>query len=108
GAARQHSLAGVVMMGVDESHPAVTALVESGTPGVAIDLPLRRGRTTYVTSDNRTGAALAVRHLHELGHRAIATITGPLALMPATERLAGYRYEMARLGLTPDADHIVH
>lgn len=107
-AARQHSLAGVVMMGVDESHPAVTALVESGTPGVAIDLPLRRGRTTYVTSDNRTGAALAVRHLHELGHRAIATITGPLALMPATERLAGYRHEMERLGLTPEDEHIVH
>jgi LacI family transcriptional regulator len=107
-AARQHSLAGVVMMGVDESHPAITALVDSDTPGVAIDLPLRRNRTTYVTSDNRTGAAAAVSHLFQLGHRAIATITGPLSLMPATERLAGYRTEMARLGLPVRQDHVVH
>ncbi|GAA1983907.1 LacI family DNA-binding transcriptional regulator [Catenulispora subtropica] len=107
-AARQHSLAGVIMMGVDESHPAITALVDSDTPCVAIDLPLQRNRTTHVTSDNRTGAAAAVRHLYELGHRAIATITGPLTLMPATERLAGYRHEMARLGLSAHPDHVVH
>jgi len=107
-AARQHSLAGVIMMGVDEAHPAVTALVDSGATCVGIDLPLQRSRTTYVTSDNRTGAASAVRHLHGLGHTAIATITGPLTLMPATERLAGYRYEMARLGLSVNPDYVVH
>jgi LacI family transcriptional regulator len=106
-AAQQHSLAGVIMMGVDATHPAITALVDSGTPCVGIDLPLHRNRTTYVTSDNRAGAAGAIRHLHDLGHTAIATITGPLDLMPATERLAGYRYEMARLNLTPDPRHIV-
>jgi len=107
-AARQHSLDGVIMMGVDEGHPAITALVDSGTAGVAIDLPLHRERTTYVTSDNRTGAPAAVRHLHALGHRRIATITGPLHLMPATERLAGYRYEMARLGLEPRPEYMAH
>ena len=107
-AARQHSLAGVIMMGVDEAHPAITALVDSGILCVGIDLPLQRNRTTYVTSDNRTGAASAVRHLFDLGHRAIATITGPMSMFPATERLAGYRNEMARLGLTPHPDHVVH
>ncbi|MFD0634545.1 LacI family DNA-binding transcriptional regulator [Catenulispora yoronensis] len=106
-AARQHSLAGVIMMGVDEAHPALTALVDTGIPGVGIDLSLQRNRTTYVTSDNRTGAAAAVRHLFDLGHRAIATITGPLSLMPAAERLAGYEHEMARLGLSPHPDHVV-
>ena len=107
-AARQHSLDGVIMMGVDEGHPAITALVDSGVAGVAIDLPLHRERTTYVTSDNRTGAATAVRHLHALGHRAIATITGPTSLLPAAERLAGYRYEAARLALEPRPELIVH
>jgi LacI family transcriptional regulator len=107
-AARQHNLDGVILMGIDEGHPAITALVDSGIACVAIDLPLQRKRTTYVTSDNRTGAASAVRHLHSLGHRAIATITGPLSLMPAAERLAGYRYEVARLGLTPRPEYVVH
>ncbi|ACU75496.1 transcriptional regulator, LacI family [Catenulispora acidiphila DSM 44928] len=107
-AARQHSLDGVIMMGVDEGHPAITALVDSGIACVGIDLPLQRKRTTYVTSDNRSGAASAVRHLHSLGHRAIATITGPLPAMPAAERLAGYRYEMARVGLDPHPEYIEH
>ncbi|WP_194912531.1 LacI family DNA-binding transcriptional regulator [Catenulispora rubra] len=107
-AARQHSLDGVIMMGVDEGHPAITALVDSGIACVAIDLSLQRKRTTYVTSDNRSGAAGAVRHLHSLGHRAIATITGPLAVMPAAERLAGYRYQMARVGLDPRPEYVEH
>lgn len=104
--ARQHSLDGIIIMGVDDGHPAITALIDSGIACVAIDLSLQRKRTTYVTSDNRAGAAIAVRHLHSLGHRAIATITGPLTLMPAAERLAGYRYQMARLGLHPRPEHI--
>lgn len=106
--ARQHSLDGIVLMGVDEHHPAVTALVSSDVPCVAVDMPLRGPRASYVTSDNRTGAATAVRHLHELGHRDIATITGPLNLMPAVERLAGYRYEMARLGLRHQDSYVAH
>lgn len=106
--ARQHSLDGIVLMGVDEHHPAVTALVSSDVPCVAVDLPLRGPRASYVTSDNRAGAATAVRHLYDLGHRTIATITGPLDLMPAVERLAGYEYELARLGLERRDDHVVH
>jgi LacI family transcriptional regulator len=97
--ARQHSLDGVILMGVDQHHPAITALVESPVACVAVDLPLHGPRTTYVTSDNRTGAATAVSHLYAQGRRRIAHITGPLRLLPASERLAGYRYQMARLGL---------
>jgi LacI family transcriptional regulator len=98
-ATRQHSLDGIVLMGVDEGHPAITALVEAGVACVAVDLPLHGPRATYVSSDNRTGAATAVAHLHAMGRRRIAMVTGPLNLMPASERLAGYRYQSARLGL---------
>ena len=95
-ATRQHSLDGVILMGVDERHPAITAVIEAAVPCVAVDLPLRGARATYVSSDNRTGAASAVTHLHALGRRRIAIINGPLSLMPASERLAGYRYQSAR------------
>ncbi len=105
-ATRQHSLDGVILMGVDERHPAITALVESPLAVVAVDLPLRGPRTTYVTSDNRTGAASAVAHLHAQGRRRIATITGPLSLLPASERLAGYRYQIARLGLPARPEYV--
>lgn len=105
---RQHRLAGVLLMGVDERHPAVTALVDAEVPCVGLDLEVRGPRATYVTSDNRVGAAHAVRHLHELGHTRIATVTGPMDLMPSVERLAGYRYELARLGLPYRPEYVAH
>jgi LacI family transcriptional regulator len=108
GAARQHSLDGVILMGVDERHPAITALVDSAVACVAVDLPLHGPRTTYVSSDNRTGAATAVAHLHGVGRRRIAIITGPLSLLPASERLAGYRYQCARLGLPYRPDYVAY
>ena len=107
-ASRQHSLDGVILMGVDERHPAITALVQAAVPCVAVDLPLHGPRTTYVSSDNRTGAAIAVAHLHALGRRRIAIINGPLSLMPASERLAGYRYQSALLGLPYRPDYVAH
>jgi LacI family transcriptional regulator len=106
-ATRQHSLDGVILMGVDERHPAITALVDASVACVAVDLALHRSRTTYVTSDNRTGAATAVEHLYATGRRRIATITGPLSLLPASERLAGYRYQAARLGLPYRPEYVV-
>jgi LacI family transcriptional regulator len=106
-AARRHGLDGVIVMGVDEGHPALTALTASGLACVAVDLPLYRNRTTYVASDHRAGAASAVGHLHGLGHRAIAAVTGPLSLMPAVERLVGYRYEMARTGTPVRPEYVV-
>ena len=105
--ARQHHLDGVIVMGVDEHLPAVAALVGSDVPCVAFDLVVQGPRSGYVTSDNRAGAASAVRHLHDLGHRRIATITGPLDLPPAAERLEGYRRELDRLGLPYQPELVV-
>jgi LacI family transcriptional regulator len=66
---------------------------------MAIDQDLTAGRTGYVSSDNVGGAALAVRHLHDLGHRQIALIGGPADTRPGVDRLLGYRRELNRLGL---------
>lgn len=107
-AARQYGLEGVVLMGVDERSPAVAALIASGRACVGIDLPLVAPRASYVTSDNRAGAACAVAHLHALGHRRIATVTGPMRLLPAIERLAGYREQCARAGLSDRPEYVVH
>jgi len=107
-AVRQHSLQGVLLMGVDERAPAVAALVASGLPCVGVDLQVQDVAATYVTSDNRAGAAAAVAHLHALGHRRIATVAGPPHLLPAVERLAGYRYECARVGLAYRPEYVVH
>jgi LacI family transcriptional regulator len=101
--AKHHSVDGVVLMGVDPADAEVQRLVRSGIPCVAVDLDLVGPRTGYVMSDNLEGGRLAVRHLHELGHRRIATIHGPIATRPGVDRLIGYRLESEELGLaTPE------
>jgi LacI family transcriptional regulator len=97
--AREFQLDGVIVMGLDGHLSAVQALFESGQPCVAVDADIAGPCTGFVTSDNRAGAVEAVRHLHTLGHRRIATITGPLELMPAVNRLKGFQEAIGELGL---------
>ena len=104
-AAVQHSLDGVALMAIDE-HEAVDALVASGRPCVGLDLPVSGLRSSYVSSDNRAGAAAAVTHLYELGHRRIAMISGPMWMLPGVERVDGFRTAMATLGLDVPSDYI--
>lgn len=104
--ALQHQLDGVVMMGVNERHPAMRTLYGSGFPCVALDLPLQGPRATYVTSDNYAGAFEVVRYLYGLGHREIATITGPVDSLPAKQRLAGYEDAVRSLGMTTRPDYV--
>jgi LacI family transcriptional regulator len=98
-AARTLQLEGVLVMGVDENRPALRALLDANLPCIGFDVLLSGPRATYVSSDNRAGAREAVRHLHGLGHRRIATITGPLNMMPARQRLDGYHDAVRELGL---------
>jgi LacI family transcriptional regulator len=105
--ARAHSLEGVLVMGIDEHTAQVAALVAADMPCVAIDLVVSGPRSSYVTSDNHAGAVAATDHLYRLGHRRIATITGPLDMRPAAERLEGYRHGLAALGLTERAGYVV-
>jgi LacI family transcriptional regulator len=104
--ALHHRVDGLILMGVDRSEPELARLLERRVPAVAVDLDVTGERVGYVTSDNLAGARLAVRHLHGLGHRRIATITGPPWLPPGGDRLRGYRDELAALGLVEREDDV--
>ena len=96
---RHHNVDGAVLIGVDPEDEELRRLLRSELPCVGVDVELAGTCTAYVTSDNVAGAGIAVRHLHELGHRRIATITGLLDTKPGIDRLRGYREECQRLGL---------
>ena len=105
--AEHHGVGGVVVMGFDGSHPEMRKLIGSGIPCMAVDAELGGSRTGYVMSENRDGAAQAVRHLHELGHERIATIAGPLRTRPGADRLVGYRAELVRLRLRHRDEYVI-
>jgi LacI family transcriptional regulator len=61
-----------------------------------------------VTIANVQGAHDVVRHLIGLGHRRIATLTGPTQNIDARQRLEGYRAALAEAGLDAAAELEFH
>ncbi|GAB3562375.1 LacI family DNA-binding transcriptional regulator [Amycolatopsis endophytica] len=104
---RRHQLAGLVLIDSGTDADAFSVFAHSGLPCVALDVALSGPRATYVTSDNAAGAAEAVRHLAALGHRRIATITGPRGNAPATARTEGYLRGLAEADLPVRDDLMV-
>src|SRR5258708_5737631 len=86
----------------------LTAQAESyrraGTGVVCIDRLPKNWSGDSVTADNEAGAYNATRHLIQLGHTRLATITGPLHLTNAEERLRGFKRAMkdAKLHLSSE------
>ena len=80
--ARHHRVDGVVLMGIDTSEPEVERLLRSDIACVGVDMAVFGSTNCSVMSDNVEGGAMAVRHLAELGHKRIATITGLIESAP--------------------------
>jgi len=86
----------------------LTAQAESyrraGTGVVCVDRLPRNWSGDSVTANNEAGAYNATRHLIQLGHTRLGTITGPLHLTNAKERLGGFKraLKQAKLHLSPE------
>jgi LacI family transcriptional regulator len=105
---RHHRVDGVVLMGVKPDDPEVHQIARSDLPCVGVDLEISGPDTGCVQSRNDEGAALAVEHLMEKGHRRIATIAGPLWTRPGRDRLRGYREAVQRAGLAYRDDYVAY
>lgn len=91
-------LDGVVVASAHLDDPLLMQLLEDGFPFVLVSRH-PDDRVNYVDVDNVGGARMAVEHLVRLGHQRIGTITGPLTMAHAQDRLAGYRQAL-------DAHHL--
>lgn len=97
-ALRSRLLDGVILSGAPLDDPLVPWLLQDNTPFVVAGR-YPDERVTYVDVDNVGGARMAVEHLLRLGHRRIATITGPLTMMAGQDRLEGYRQALLSRGI---------
>ncbi len=85
----QQLLDGVIMTATQRDNQSVYQLLDSGIPFVLVGQH-DSDQVSYVDSDNLAGAYTAVTHLIRLGHRRVATITGPLNNLAAVQRKQGY------------------
>lgn len=90
------------------SEHARRALADAGVPLVVVD-PLHQvpDGTLSVAATNFKGAFDAAQHLISLGHRRIATITGPIDQDNAIARLAGFQAAMLQAAVPVDDGLII-
>lgn len=79
--------------------------VDRGIPFVLCDLDL--GNFNFVATDNEHGAALAVQHLVELGHRELAYLTDCLAVPSLVHRKEGYQQACYARRLLPSVERVI-
>ncbi len=102
-AVRRRRMDGLLLFAGDNAHKDFTgALANLELPCVAIDREVPG--VPSVRADHRGGGLEITRYLIGLGHRRIALLTGRAALLPSSERLAGYRqaHVEAKLEVDPD------
>ncbi|MGN6242452.1 MAG: LacI family DNA-binding transcriptional regulator [Motilibacteraceae bacterium] len=100
----EHGVDGLVAVVSDAR--ALAAVRAAGVPFVHLARRPRHPVGDCVLGAETEGAREATRHLLELGHRRIATITGPTAVTSGAERLAGYRVALGEAGI-PWRDELV-
>lgn len=93
---------GLLLSPVSVEAPHLRPMLTGRLPTVLLARRPKGYRGAFVGTDNEEAARLAVRHLVELGHRRIAYITRSEKVASGVDRLAGYRKEIERAGLTYD------
>jgi LacI family transcriptional regulator len=86
-----------------EQDESVAELLRGRIPVVSMYHVPGRG-VPVVGSHHRQTGQLATEHLARLGHRRIATITGPETRRVVATRLRGWRLALTAAGLEPDPD----
>ena len=93
---------GLVVMAPDVDGAAAIRDAAGEAPVVVIDPGASDASCDTISIANQDGAFRTVRHLVGLGHRRIATVTGPSRNMDAQQRVAGYRAALAQADIAHD------
>jgi LacI family transcriptional regulator len=92
---------GIVAAAPQLEHDRALARLLRDVPTVSIH-HVPGGGVSLVGSDHRLTGRLATEHLVGLGHRRVATITGPPDRRVVSSRAHGYRETLAAAGIEPD------
>jgi DNA-binding LacI/PurR family transcriptional regulator len=79
---------------------------KNNVPVVIVGRNLTASHISSVLVDNEAGGYMAMKHLHQLGHRRIAVIRGPDELFDSEPRWAGVQRFAAEAGLRLDAKDV--
>lgn len=98
---------GLIMLSHDIDDPLLPQLLRDPTPLVLIGRHPYLSGLAWVDVENRDGARQATAHLIKLGHRRIATVTGPLMMTAGLDRRDGYKQALVEAGIPIEPELIV-
>ncbi len=101
------TLDGVIVQTARRNDKLVQRLVQTDFPLVICGRPFSTSGVSYIDVDNVNAAQNAVNHLIKLGHKRIATITGPLNHTPGIDRKQGFIKALREHGRAIDKTLIV-
>ncbi len=88
---RGRGIEGIIIATARLSDPTVDECIKYEIPFVLVNRTVRNAGVNAVILDEGTGVRTAMEHLHDLGHRRIACISGPEETSTGVERLDAYR-----------------
>lgn len=97
---------GLLVSPAAETTPMMLAAAGSGTPLVLVDRVLPGLAVPSVRTDGAEATHDFIRHVHRLGHRRIAFISGPDTLSTGRERTEAFLAAMAEYGLDVPREYI--
>jgi DNA-binding LacI/PurR family transcriptional regulator len=97
---RQGHVDGVLLISSRHTDPLPRQVSDLAIPVVISARPVQPIPTSYVDIHQRVGGELAAEHLYARGCRRLATITGPLGMPAAQDRLTGFRETLHGHGLS--------
>ena len=95
----------IIARAKDEHQELIEALRESHLPTVIIGADRKFGYGVSIESRDKKSGCLAAEHLLQLGHRRIASFSGPKESLAARERLAGVVETLANAGISLMEEH---
>jgi len=105
---REHGMAGLILSPARGTTSAdLRPLVDSGIPVVLVARNVPGLKVSSVVSDGHAGAAAAVRHLIELGHRRIAFLGGFNDTAVFDERMRGFRDALVEAALDASDELVI-
>ena len=95
----QKQVDGILLVPACSNSASVKFLQSNHIPVVLIDRKIPDIQIDLVRADSEGGAYNLIKHLIELGHKKIATITGPREVSTSSDRVAGYQRAMLEANL---------
>jgi LacI family transcriptional regulator, galactose operon repressor len=92
----------VIASWIFEETNLLADIEKNKVPIVIVGRDLTSRKISSLLVDNEAGGAMAMRHLHGLGHRLIAAIRGPEELFDSEPRWAGVQRVAAEAGIKLD------